>query len=115
MAKKLVAMIKTNGVGAQQPPHALNEIRIGGLDNQMKVVAHQAIRVELPAGLLTRFSQSLEEVLPVNVIQEDILPPVSSAHHMVNGTRVLNTDFARHEAITARSLGSASLILNVTV
>jgi hypothetical protein len=33
--------------------------------------------MHLPAGFLAGFGQGLEEIVPVNVIQEDILTPVS--------------------------------------
>jgi len=101
LAKNFVPVVEPNGVGAEQPTHFLDQIRIGGLYDQVKVIAHQAIAVELPAGLLTRCGQSVEEVLPVNVIQENVLRAISSAYHMVNGTGELNADFARHEPIKA--------------
>jgi len=55
-----------------------------------------------------RFSQSLEEILPVNVIEENVLLAISSAYHMVNGTRELNADFSRHEPIEVCGFRSAS-------
>jgi hypothetical protein len=40
----------------------------------------------LPAGFLAGFGQGLEEIVPVNVIQEDILTPVSTTHDVVHRT-----------------------------
>jgi hypothetical protein len=37
----------------------------------------------VPVGLLTRLGQRLQEILEVNVIQEDILTPVTPAHDVV--------------------------------
>jgi hypothetical protein len=44
--------------------------------------------MHLPAGFLPGFGQGLEEIVPVNVIQEDILTPVSTTHDVVHRTRV---------------------------
>jgi hypothetical protein len=40
------------------------------------VIGHEAIGVHLPIGFLGRSGQGFDEVLPVNVIQEDLLAPV---------------------------------------
>jgi hypothetical protein len=50
--------------------------------------------MHLPAGFLAGFGQGLEEIVPVNVIQEDILTPVSTTHDVVHRTRVFNAQLA---------------------
>ena len=52
--------------------------------------------MHLPVCLLTRLGQRLEEILPVHIIQKNVLPPVATAHDVVIGPRIFNTDFARH-------------------
>jgi hypothetical protein len=52
--------------------------------------------MHLPSGLLARLGQGLYEVLPIHVIQENVLAPISSAHHVVDGVRIFNPYFARH-------------------
>ena len=64
--------------------------------HQVKMVAHQAIGMHLEAGLLAGLRQGLEKILPVHVIQKNVLTPVAAAHHMVNGARILNSQFSRH-------------------
>jgi len=60
------------------------------------MIGHEAISMHLPAGLLAGLSQGFNEVLPVNVVQEYLLPPLASAHNVIHGPGVLNAQFARH-------------------
>jgi hypothetical protein len=59
--------------------------------------------MHLPAGFLAGFGQGLEEIVPVNIIQEDILTPVSTTHDVVHRTRVFNAQLARHGLPCAES------------
>ena len=67
---------------AQQPvqPHPVRTI----LGRSQKVIAHQTIRMDIEAALLAGLGQGLEDILPVNVVLEDVLPTVATAHHMAN-------------------------------
>ena len=60
------------------------------------MVAHQTIGMHLPIGLLARLGQSLEEILPVHIVQIDVLAPVPAAHHMLDGTGKIDSDLPRH-------------------
>jgi len=68
----------------------------------MIVVAHQHVGVNAPAGLLASLRQRLDEVLPVNVIEEDLLPTITPAHDMIHGPRILETELARHASVIKR-------------
>jgi hypothetical protein len=46
--------------------------------------------MHLPAGLLTRLRERLQQPLPVLVIPEDRLPPVAPIHDVINRPRILN-------------------------
>ena len=59
--------------------------------------------MHLPAGFLAGFGQGLEEIVPVNVIQEDILTPVSTTHDVVDRTWVFNAQLAGHGRACAAS------------
>ena len=96
MAEKLVPMVQPNRIGAQEPGHAGHQVGIGGFDDQMKMVAHQAKGMHLEAGFLTGFRQGLEIILPVYIIQADVLPPVAPAHDVVNSPTIFNSHLARH-------------------
>ena len=52
-----------------------------------------------PAGLVASLRQRLEEILPIHIVQEDVLAPASPAHDMIHGPRVLDAHLPRHVAI----------------
>jgi hypothetical protein len=96
---KPVTVVEPDGAGALQPGHAGDQVSIGRLHDHVVMVAHQAIRMNLPISLLACFGQRLEEVLSVHVIEEAVFAPIPTAHHMVHRTRILHPQLARHEAI----------------
>jgi hypothetical protein len=46
--------------------------------------------MELPAGLVTSFAESLEETAPILVIFEDRFAAVAPIHQMIDGTGELD-------------------------
>jgi hypothetical protein len=62
----------------------------------MIVVAHQTKGMHLPVGLLACLSQGLDEVVPVHVVKEDVLTLVSTAHHVIHRSWILESELARH-------------------
>jgi len=60
------------------------------------MVEHQAIRMHLPAGLLTGLGQCLDEVVPVDVVQENVVALVPTAHDVIHRSGILNSKLARH-------------------
>jgi hypothetical protein len=91
-----MAAIQSYRVSAQQPMHALDQVGIRGFDDQVKMVAHQTIGMHPPIGLLARFGQGLEEILPVHVVPIDVPAPVPAAHHMVDGPGKIDTHLPWH-------------------
>jgi hypothetical protein len=64
---------------------------------------------EQTAGCLASCGQGLEEVVTIHGIEEDRLLPVSSAHHVMEGTGVFQAVFSRHNTATTlrRNLAGA--------
>ncbi len=60
MAKELLEVIEPNRVAAQKPAHAGDNIRVGRLSHQVKMVAHQAIGMHLETGLLDPRSEGFD-------------------------------------------------------
>ena len=52
MPEDLLAMVQPDRIGAQQPPHPLDQVRIRGLDYQVETVAPQTIGMNLAPRLL---------------------------------------------------------------
>ena len=72
----------------------------------MIMIAHQAIGVNLPIGFLARFGQGLQEILPVHVIEKNILAPVAAAHDVIQGAGILDAPFAGHRAQSAAKISA---------
>ena len=96
VAASFVANVETLCVNSQEPLHARDQIRLRRLDDQMKVVAHETIRVHLPFRSDTDFSQRVEESLPILIISKDALALVSSIDHMVNRTTIFDAQRTWH-------------------
>lgn len=60
------------------------------------MIAHEAKGMNLPGGLTARLSQGFEEILPVDVVEEDVIALVPPAHHVIHRARVFYSKFAWH-------------------
>jgi hypothetical protein len=60
------------------------------------MIAHQAISMHLPAGLLARLSQRFDKIMAVNIVQENVFAPVPATHDVVTGVGQFHSKFARH-------------------
>jgi hypothetical protein len=56
----------------------------------MKVMPHQTIGVNQPAGFRARLGQRGDKRLPILVVAEDRLPPVPAIQHVINRAGILN-------------------------
>jgi hypothetical protein len=62
----------------------------------MKMIGHQAISVNLPIGFLACLGQGSDEVLSINIILENVLPPISLAHDVIFGSWKFYPHFSWH-------------------
>ena len=85
VAGELAPVVLPKGIAAQQSAHPRHQVSIGSLDHQISMVPHQSADVHLETRLLTGFSQALEEFLPIDIIVEDGLPPVTPARDVAHG------------------------------
>jgi hypothetical protein len=56
----------------------------------MKMIAHQTASVHLPAGLLTRRTQGLEETFSIQIVPKNLLTPIAAAHQVIASPCLLN-------------------------
>jgi hypothetical protein len=96
VAEVLVAAVEAGGVGAQEPFHARDKIRARRFQDEMKVVAHQTVSVDLPGGFLAGFPEGFEEQMAVVVIVKDIFAAVAAIHNVIDRAFVLNAEFSGH-------------------
>ena len=99
MTAQFVPDIEPFGIGSQQPFHAENEICFRCLDNQMKVVVHEAVGMDLPAGFFTNLPYGSEQTPAILIISENILTLVPAIHHMIDRPRIFNAQLSRPEGI----------------
>src|SRR6266404_5105335 len=96
MPEELVPTIEPGRVSAQKPFHAGDQVALGRLDHQMKMIAHQTIRMYLPIGLAARFGQRSQKEFPVSCIPKNSFPPVAAIHHVVNRPFILHSELSCH-------------------
>ena len=101
--EEFVAAVEAAGVGAKEPFHANDEIGLGRFGDQMKMIAHEAPGVELPAGFFAGFTEGIEEAVAILVVVEDGFTPVPTIHQVIDGSGKLNAQRSRHELRTAAS------------
>src|SRR2546423_1510492 len=88
--------VKAFGVDAQKPLHSCDQIGLRRFDDQVKMVAHQTIRMHLPLGLFAGFSQGGQKAAAVEVVLENVFTTIAAIHEMVDGSRIFNPQLARH-------------------
>ena len=89
--------VEPAGVSAQKPFHSCDQIGLRRLNHQMKMIGHQTIRMHLPARLEAGLAQCAQESLAVGVILEDRLTAIPSVEDVIKGSRILDSQLARHE------------------
>jgi hypothetical protein len=80
-------------------PEAMHEVRqaaVGASDEQVVVVAHQAVRASTDAGALTSLRDELEEPPAVGRDVEDRSPPGAAIHHVMPGAGDVDPVRATH-------------------
>ena len=92
----LMTPVKALRISAQKPLHPIDQIGLSGFHHEMKMIAHQTVSVHLPAGLGAGLSKGKEKLLPILLIQENKLAPITAAHQVIAGTRILNAQRSSH-------------------
>jgi hypothetical protein len=99
MTVQLMPVIEPDRISALPPSHAGHQVGFRRFQHQVRVVGHQAVRRHLPVGLLTGLGQSLDEIVPVNIVQVNAPAPVASAHHVIQRAAVLDAPLAGQGAV----------------
>jgi len=99
MSARFVPDVKALGVNPQQPFHAAHQIRRWRLQDQVKMIAHQTVGVNLPPRLAARLPQRRQKPPPVSRIPKDALPLVPAIHHMINRARIFHPQRSGHGSI----------------
>jgi hypothetical protein len=96
-----VALVEGAGVAAVQVAHALVEVRLGRLEQEVVVVPHQAADVHQPAVAALDPAQNVEEDDPVVVVVHDRRVVVPAGHDVVGRAGEEDAVRSAHEATVA--------------
>ena len=96
MTTHFVTVIEPGGTSAHEPAHPDDEVCVRRFNNEMKMIVHETIGMNLPVGLGTNLAESDQKTLPINVVAEDRLATVTSIEEVINGARVFYPQCAGH-------------------
>ena len=64
----------------------------------------------LPAGFATNFGYGFEKIVSVNIAQEDVVLLIATAHQVIHGAGILDSNLVRHGA---NGLVEPNLLVNL--
>lgn len=102
MAHPLMAQIEGLRVDPIQLTHGFGEIGLGRFNDQMEVIVHHAIGVEQEMKAGDHARQHPEKLLPVLVIEKDVLPGIASDRDVIERTGKFETEWSSHEESLAQ-------------
>lgn len=76
--------------------HPGDQVAPGRLDHPMDVITHQTERMDLPTGFPASLAQSIQETLPITILQEDRARRSPRIHDVANRSRRLGPQHAWH-------------------
>ncbi len=79
MPRKSVPSIEALGIGTEKPLHSGAQIAARRLHDQMKMIGHQAIRMNLPGRPAAGAFQNLKKQLPIRIVSDNGFSPVAPA------------------------------------
>jgi len=96
MTSPLVAFIEELGINAVQLPHADGEIAVGGLNQKMVMVGHEAIGVTNPVVPLVDVLEGIKKIDTILVVLENGFLFIPSGGHVVDGARIFDAKWSCH-------------------
>ena len=96
VAAQAIPVVESPRIERVQVTHAGGDGRLGGLHQQVEVVVHQAVAVEIPAVPDDRPPEQLHERPTVDVGQVDELPAVAAHRQVADGVGDLRSQWSGH-------------------
>jgi hypothetical protein len=90
VAKEFVPPVEARRVCAEEPFHPYDQIGLRGFEHEMKMIGHETIGVDLPAGFLAGLAEGKEKALTVEVVLENGFTAVAAIHHMIDGSGIFD-------------------------
>jgi hypothetical protein len=102
-----VPVVERAGIAAVQVAHPLVEVGFRRLDDEMEVIAHQAVHVQLPLVTLCDTAEEADEEATVLVVDDDRCVIVAACDDVVDGTWFEMPQWTAHAATVAGAAGAA--------
>src|ERR1700722_12037245 len=84
-----------HGPGGLKPVHSFDQVRFRGFEHEMKVVAHQYISMDAPAGPLASLPESRQKGPAVLVVSVNGFPPIPAVKNEIDGSGEFDARFTR--------------------
>lgn len=96
MAGSFMAAVEISDIGDVEVAHEFGQVPERGLDQQVKMVGHQDVAVELDRIDVDGLIEKLQKAAAIRVIPKNILFFVAAAGDVVNSVRVLDAKRSGH-------------------
>jgi len=96
MSISIVPSIEKLRVAAVHHSHAEGQLLLRGLDDQVIVVRHQAVRMAGPVVPSDDRAQQRQECLPVNIVEEDLAMIGATVGDVIDPVWKLSSRVPRH-------------------
>ena len=96
MAHDAVAPIEGLRVHGIDVAHEPREICLVGMNDEVVVIAHQAVRHDGRLEPVRRLGKQLQEALSISVVHKDRLAPVATCSDVIDGSRKLDSQRSCH-------------------
>lgn len=96
MPMALVPQVEVDDISRQKAPHALRERPSARPHQQVEVIGHERPGIYNQGPSPTEFFDTVEEILPVRLVAEDLGSFNTPAYDMVQGARGIESRVSRH-------------------
>ena len=109
MTLPMVAAVVIYGISRIESLHQVLQIRLQGLEEQMIMIGHQHIAVQLCMITVKTVGEDFKKFPAVTIILKDVFPFISPAGYMIPGTGVFYADRSGH----ARTISAIRIMSTV--
>ena len=92
----IIPLIEGLGITGQKPLHYVGYRRYLLPQQQVKVIWHEAVGVELESEPLLSFPEKAQKIHEITIPQKYRLPIVAAGHGMIDSSNLLNSERPRH-------------------
>jgi hypothetical protein len=99
-----MAPVEALAVHTVDVTHQQRQVGAAGVQHEVVVVAHEAIRQHLRIKTLQPLGHHAQQRPPIYVVHKDAFPPVPTRSDVVQGSSKLNTQWAGHRVAVSLTI-----------